>query len=401
MRSVRNSPFAYGTLLTIARGAPILVLIVANFRLTDNEFGAVALYVTAVATGSLIADAGVDSAATWLLSRATSADDERRYFAALNTFRVALALVVTFALCIVQMGQLPGDGAVSVILVVAACAGNILTARNGAQRVRLRILGRGEPRSLLTEKLIAAFVFALGAWLLPAEPSITGLAYIAGTVLGALAVSSRPSFGEWRATERSGVVLLRVALPFIATTLSSAAVWRFPIVWLGVNGDVASAGYLALAIYPIQMVSSVPVLTSPLLLVKDGKYDRDHGQIIGKAAIMGSVAAVLLGAVGVTSYFLIPQTWVDPEVFVSLAWLSGALLSLWVNPLTVATIRVRDGAWVPTWANAGGAVVGVCLAISLSGPLGATGAAVSILGAEVLATIVLLALLLLRKTGAN
>lgn len=389
----RPSPFVYGGVLAFARGLPILALLFASLRLEPDKFGQVAVMVTAAATAALFADSGTDSAATWLLSR-TRTKGRDPVVSALTYYRGAVAGGATAILVGTQTHVVEGHDSLKAIIVILCCFGNMLSARNSSNRIVMRIAATGERRSILQEKAGIGILFMALTWMVPAEPQWILAGYGIATVIGGLLASPRPRREEWSTSWSDVRRLASAALPFVATTMCSAIIWRLPTFVLGQTGQLAEAGYLALASYPIILLTSIPVLSAPLLLVQGGIHSTNPLSSVRKGAVAGLICASVIGGSALIAMALPMERLVATNVLSTILVLSVSTIPLWVNPLMVATLRVTKGLWVPLAANVTGALVGVVALVPLITTWRAEGAATAI----VLAETVVLSLLLLIFT---
>lgn len=392
----KSSPLVYGGVLAFARGLPILALLFASLRLEHDKFGQVAVLVTAAATAALFADSGTDSAATWLLSR-TRTKGRAPVISALTYYRGLVAGGATAILVGTQIQVIDGDYALNLIIVVLCCLGNMLGARNSSNRIALRIDATGEKRSILLEKAGIGILFMVLTWMVPAEPQWILVGYGIATVVGGV-VASRPlSRAEWSTSWSDVRRLASATLPFVATTMCSAVIWRLPTFVLGQTGQLAEAGFLALASYPIILVTSIPVLSAPLLLVKGGAHSSNPLATVRKGAFAGLVCACLIGGAALVAMALPLDSLIAPDVLSTILVLSASTIPLWINPLMVATLRVRKGLWIPITANFAGAVVGVMALVPFINSWHAEGAATAIVLAETVVLVLLLFILFFRK----
>lgn len=376
-----SSPLVYGAILAIARGLPILALLFASLRLTNGQFGQVAVVVTAAATAALFADSGTDSAATWLFSR-TGISQRAPLVSALFYYRSLVACIATLLLVGAQIQLVDGDSGWHSLVVTLCCVGNMLSARNSSNRIVLRIESAGEKRSVLLEKAAIGILFALATSLVPAEPMWVLIGYGIASVFGGLVASRAFRSEEWRTSLGNIRELAKATLPFVATTACSAMIWRLPTFVLGQTGQLAEAGYLALASYPIILVTSIPVLAAPLLLVRGGTHGVHPLATVRRGAVAGVVCAVFIASGAFLGLMLPLEEVISSNVLSTVMILSAASIPLWINPLMVATLRVRRGLWAPFMANISGAVVACIALIPLIMSWQAEGAATTIVLAE-------------------
>lgn len=392
----KSSPLVYGGVLAFARGLPILALLFASLRLDHNDFGQVAVVVTAAATAALFADSGTDSAATWLLSR-TRDNGRAPVISALTYYRGVVAGGATALLVGTQIQVIDGDDPWNLIIVILCCLGNMLSARNSSNRIALRIVSSGERRSILLEKVGIGILFMLLTWLVPGDPQWILVGYGIATVVGGLVASRRPSRAEWSTSWLDVRRLASATFPFVATTMCSAVIWRLPTFVLGQTGQLAEAGYLALASYPIILLTSIPVLSAPLLLIKGGAHSANPLSTVRKGAAVGLVCACVIGAAALVAMALPLEDFIATNVLSTVLVLSASTIPLWINPLMVATLRVSKGLWAPIMANITGAVVGAAVLIPFINAWHAEGAATTIVLAEVVILVILLWILFFRK----
>lgn len=392
----KSSPLLYGGVLAFARGLPILALLFASLRLANDDFGQVAVIVTAAATAALFADSGTDSAATWLLSR-THDKGRAPVISALTYYRGLVAGGATAILVGTQIHVIDGDDPWNLIIVILCCFGNMLSARNSSKRIALRIDSVGERRSILLEKAGIGILFMLMTWLVPADPQWILVGYGIATVAGGLVASRRPSIAEWSTSWSDIRLLASVTFPFVATTLCSAVIWRLPTFVLGQTGQLAEAGYLALASYPIILLTSIPVLSAPLLLVKGGAHSSNPLATVRNGAAAGLICACFIGGAVLIAMFLPLEKFIATDVLSTVLILSASTIPLWINPLMVATLRVRKGLWVPMIANVTGAGVGAVALFPFINAWHAEGAATTIVLAEAVILVILLVILFFRK----
>lgn len=383
--------------MAIARGLPVLVILVASMRMTVDDFGKLALVVTGITTASLLADSGTDNAATWLLSRATTVTAQERLFGSLRGLRCILAITLTFCLTAPQIQLLTTDAVSWAAFAALFCLANCLTANNAASRVMLRIKGKGEPERLLAEKGISGALFLAGVILFPASAELYCLAYGIGALVGAASLTQKSGLRRWRLGGKTVGTLIRAAIPFTLTTVCSAVVWRAPIFVLGSMGEISQAGFLTLATYPVQLLSSIPVLAAPLLLVKGGRHQGDTFEQAKRGAASGLILMTLIAICSVALKSISVDFIVDDIVWTTLLILCISLLPLWINPLFTASLRVQSGLWTPTVANATGAALMLMVVVPTTLSAGAVGAATSIVVAETGVLVTLLAIAFATK----
>lgn len=366
-------------------------------RMTVDDFGKLALVVTGITTASLLADSGTDNAATWLLSRATTVTAQERLFGSLRGLRCILAITLTFCLTAPQIQLLTTDAVSWAAFAALFCLANCLTANNAASRVMLRIKGKGEPERLLAEKGISGALFLAGVILFPASAELYCLAYGIGALVGAASLTQKSGLRRWRLGGKTVGTLIRAAIPFTLTTVCSAVVWRAPIFVLGSMGEISQAGFLTLATYPVQLLSSIPVLAAPLLLVKGGRHQGDTFEQAKRGAASGLILMTLIAICSVALKSISVDFIVDDIVWTTLLILCISLLPLWINPLFTASLRVQSGLWTPTVANATGAALMLMVVVPTTLSAGAVGAATSIVVAETGVLVTLLAIAFATK----
>lgn len=396
----KKSPMVYGGILAFARGLPILALLLASLRLDHHLFGQVAVVVTASATAALFADSGTDSAATWLLSR-TDTPGRAPIISALTYYRGLVAGSATAILVGTQVHVVDGDAFLMSLIVILCCVGNMIGARNSSNRIILRIDSSGEKRSILLEKGGIGILFTAITLVVPADPQWILLGYGVAMIAGGLAASRAPNSEEWLTSWANIRQLAVTTMPFVATTICSALIWRLPTFVLGQRGQLAEAGYLALASYPIILVTSIPVLSAPLLLVKGGVHSSNPLSTVRKGAAAGGVSAIVISGFVLFALTLPLERFIAPDVLWTILVLSLSVIPLWINPLMVAAIRVKMGLWVPMAANLAGAVVGVAVLVPFVSSWHAEGAAITIVLAETVILAALLAILYFRKDAAS
>lgn len=376
--SIRRHRFVYGGMMTLARGVPILALLVASILLTDDAFGRISIVVTALATASLLSDSGMDSAATWMLAGADEVASPAQTLSALIVLRVCVSIAAVVALVTPQAGALAGGGS-GLVLVLTCSLAAAAMAYCSAVRISLRIGGSGEVAALLREKLVGGGLFLLAllslggsladhVWIYPATCLLGCLATLLGRRLGLVAFA----LGDT-------LKLLRSAAPFMVTTICAAVVWRLPVFMLGAAGNYEAAGFLALASYPILLLSSISVLSAPLLFLRRAQDARPGGDFRSTVAMGAACAvAIWLGYAAVKiSGLSVP---VDGRVLMVLAFFAPVLVPLWMNPQLSTWLRLHASLWVPTLPALLGAVVGVAVVSAfLSSALSAV---VGILAAE-------------------
>lgn len=377
-KSVIAHRFMYGGMMTFARGLPVLALLLASIMLSGDSFGRISVVVTALATASLLSDSGMDAAATWLLGGANKTTSPARTISALIALRIVVSTIVVLVLIAPQAGALSGNGSGALLLLVCAIAAAAM-AYCSAMRISLRVSGAGEVRALLAEKLVGGVLFLLAIFVLGGGLADRVWIYPATCLLGCLVVML------WQRVALVGfgvdVVrkLLESAAPFVVTTMCAAIVWRLPVFIVGANGDYEAAGFLALASYPILLLSSVSVLSAPLLFLRRGQRAQ-RAIDIGSTVAMGLVCTFSIWlACGVIEYFEISLP-IDERVLLVVAVFAPVLLPLWLNPQISAWLRLNHSPWLPTLPAVVGAVVGVLvMALSLRGAISAV---VGILAAE-------------------
>lgn len=391
-----KSPLVHGGVLAFARGLPILALLLASFRLEHDEFGQVAVVVTAAATAALFADSGTDSAATWLLSR-TQVSGRSPVISALTYYRALVAGGATAILVGTQIHILDADSFLSTVIVALCCLGNMLSARNSSSRIVMRVEAGGEKRSILMEKAIIGIVFMVLTWVVPAEPQWVFAGYAVATVAGGLLASQRLSRAEWSTSWLDVWRLATATAPFVATTTCSALIWRLPTFALGQTGQLAEAGYLALASYPIILLTSIPVLGAPLLLISGGSNSRKPLSTVRRGAVGGVLCACAVASAAIIAMVLPLDDFVSTNVLSTVLVLSASTIPLWINPFMVAALRVTKGLWIPLMANLAGAAIGVLALFLFIDSWHAEGAATAIVLAETAVLIALLLILFFRK----
>lgn len=392
--------FLYGGSLAFARAFPILALLAASWLLSPQQFGQLAIFVTAVTTASLLADSGTDSAATWHASRQSETASQARALAALNWLRIAAATILTAGLTLAQINVWGASNwGPTIAAVLIAVAANSLSARNGVHRVRLRINGVGEPRSLLTEKLTGGLLFLALVWPVSAMPEYLPVTYSATALAGALVVAKRPTKAEFSTSFLTLVGFGRIASPFMISALCAAVVWRAPTFVLGSLGDVAAAGYLALAIYPIQLLTTVPVLTAPLLLVRGGEHSKTGRSMVALGATIAFIASLALAGVLLIYINWSPIQIVEEPVVVALLILCLCIMPLWINPLVSSWLRGNVSVWFPTLTHILGALVAIALVFPAAHGWSAAGAAAVIVTSEVTVLAALVCVAVITRRG--
>lgn len=350
----------YGSVLTFARGVPVIAILAASWILPGDDFGVLAIYVTAITTASLLADSGTDSAATWFLSR-SAADEYPRRFGALFSLRLASSLVLTIGLVWSQIPLWgPEAGELMWLVAILAVVANLLAGANAASRIELRISGSGERGRLLLEKCIAGIIFICVALIVGDDVSALLLAYPSSLIFGCV-VAAR--WGRW---PRPNLVLvprlIHNAAPFIVSSISAAIVWRLPITLLAVAGLTSEAGYFALMSYPLQLFGSIAVFGSALLLVRRPENEgSSRPNLSGIALFACAITAALATAIWATNY-IAPDLIFDRDAVLTGLLLAISLPALWLNPIMSASLRAEDHVWTPTLAHIAGAMIG---AISL------------------------------------
>ena len=76
--------------------------------------------------------------------------------------------------------------------------------------------------------------------------------------------------------------LIITTLPYALSALSTAVIWRGGVFTLSSKGYLIESGFFSLASYPVQALSTVPALTAPLLLVKNGPYASQARKILNQ-----------------------------------------------------------------------------------------------------------------------
>lgn len=386
-----------------ARTLPVITIFVASSLLSPQEFGSLAVLITCITLATLIADAGTDNAAGWRASHARTKDESDRILAALVYTRCTVALVATVSLTLPQASFLPGSTAAAVAIASVAALGNVLAAYNAARRIRMRVEGDGEPRALLREKLVLSATFAV--WLLVVPPSATSLiwGFLIANVAGPLVAARRPYRVHLATTKSDVLELLKQAAPFITTTLCAALTWRVSTLILAHTGQVEEAGYLTLAYYPVQALSTIPNLAAPLLLIRSKQSELSFRQSAYVAVATGTGLALF----GLAACWTVSQSWspfsLPGSTVETLAILLLAMPMLWANPILVAQLRMQAGPWRPTIAPIIASTIAFAAALNVVPSGGAPAAASVIAGAETLVSILLLLLFWsgLRESSAQ
>lgn len=399
----RSTPFLYGAALTAARMLPVLAVFLASHLLGAAEFGSLAVLVTSVTVASLLADSGTDNAAGWAASHVDDTASARRILAALVQTRLFVATCATVALAAPQLTYIPGSAAAHALMLALAVAGNCLASFNAAKRIELRIAGAGEPRALLVEKLGVSLLFT--GWLLVSSPSSLSVVwgYLGASVIGPLFAMQPVSRADFRTSIRDIRGLLGHAAPFIVTTLCSAAIWRLATFVLAHSEKLAQAGYLTLAYYPVQALSTIPNLSAPLLLIRGNQRRLS----MRRSMLIGLAMGILLTSLALLSTLLIHHTFLRevfaPDATSALRVLLLALPFLWLNPMLVSYLRLRSGPWSPTVAHVMAGAGALAVTAAVVPKHGATAAAGVIAGAEAVVALALIALVLVtrRSFGAG
>ncbi|WP_275890691.1 MULTISPECIES: oligosaccharide flippase family protein [Stenotrophomonas] len=364
--------------MTFARGVPILALLLASILLTGDAFGRVSIVVTALATASLLSDSGMDAAATWLLGGADEAASPAQTLSTLIVLRVCVSIVAVVALIAPQASALAGGGS-GLVLVLTCSLAAAAMAYCSAVRISLRVAGAGEVEALLWEKLVGGMLFLLALLLLGSSLADHVWIYPATCLLGCLTVLLGRRLGLAAFAVSDVLRLLRSAAPFMVTTICAAVVWRLPVFLLGAAGNYEAAGFLALASYPILLLSSISVLSAPLLFLRRAQDAREGGGFRSTVAMGGAcTVAIWLGYAAVEiSGLSLP---IDGRALVVLAVFAPVMVPLWLNPQLSAWLRLHVSLWVPTVPALFGAAVGVAVvSVSLNSALSAV---VGILAAE-------------------
>ena len=374
----------YGGLLTLARGIPIIALFIAATLLPEDGFGRISIVVTAIATASLLSDSGLDTAATWLLARTDQGVEFGAIVSSLVLVRMALAAVAVLAMLGPQASVLVGGSDNAFMLLAFSVAAGMAMAYCSALRIQLRVRGHGEVETLLVEKLSAGVLFIILVILLKEELLNELWVYPACCLIGAVAAALGRRLQAGSPTFTAVRRMLSAAAPFVVTTVAAALVWRSPVFLLGTQGAFEEAGFFALASYPIILLSSVSVLSAPLLLLQGrvNQVEKRHFQITALVGVVAAVALIIVAAVGSSGVFPLP---VATASLATMAYLAPALVPLWLNPQLSTWLRTRVGLWAPTLPSIAGAVVGIGVILWLIPTHGSKGAAIGIVTAESLA----------------
>lgn len=333
---------------------PVFAIYAASLRMDAQQFGAIAVLVTAYTTATLISDSGVETSATFLISR-VSHDEREKYLATLSIIRVCLAILASSLLVGLQSHLISSTSASAAVVTLLAVATAVLAARNSAHRIRMRISGDREPLNLLLEKAVASSAFLLWVIFGPASVYEIVIGFFVCTMLGSLIAAARPHRRELAFSGDVAARLLRVAAPFIATALATALIWRVPVFVLS-KDSTAAAGFFALAVYPVQMLSTVPVLSAPLLLVHKRFSSTDIAKGEKLSLVCGIFCTVLALAIGFAAITL-DGLGLDNHVWSTLMVLSLSAPFVFRNPIVTARIRTLGSAWKATLCHCAGAVI--------------------------------------------
>ncbi len=400
-RALRATPFAYGALLVLARALPVVTIIVASRLLPADEFGSLAVLITAITVASLIADAGTDNAAGWIASHADTQEQADRTLGALVYTRVAVAGLATAALTVPQLGFLAGNAANHVGILVVAVLGNCLASLNAARRIRMRVVGGGEPRAILLEKLCLSVAF--GAWLAlaPATELSVVWGYVLANLLAPIVASPLLPWVNMRSSAAAIGALLGRAAPFILTTLCSALTWRAATFLLAESDQLDQAGYLTLAYYPIQVIATVPAVSAPLLLIKGRSAQLSMRMSLFSALGVGVLIAGVCLGLSLLPEMLGMGGHLNGDAVLAFQVMLLAVPLVWINPILISHLRLKMDAWRPTLAPLVSAVAALALALAVVPSKGAPGAAAVIACAELITCVGLLILLSIQRREAR
>ncbi|NIL82464.1 oligosaccharide flippase family protein [Rhodococcoides kroppenstedtii] len=393
MRAATTGMFAYSTVLVAARGLPVLALMYASLRLEPAAFGAVAVFVMGLTTANLIVDGGFDAAATYLLSRAATESSSEHSAQALRTIKIAISSCAVVVVALTSGNVLGFEPVPLVMVTIATVVATAFTARNSALRILARVRGSRERVSLIAEKGASSLVFT-AVVILSDSARIVAIGFVVATILGCLAGASplgKLAFGL-------GIPMipgmLKSALPFIVSALAAAGVWRAATFVLAANGNLVEAGYLSLAYYPIQLLSSVPVFAAPLMLIKGSRYETDLARSIRTSVGVGMALFIVLATAALVVARFVPTRFVDQHTLIVMLILSLALPFLFLNPLLTAKLRVESRLWAPSLIHAVALILSVLAILRIVPSSGAVGAATIIVTTEI---VILLGLLIITQ----
>jgi O-antigen/teichoic acid export membrane protein len=195
--------------------------------------------------------------------------------------------------------------------------------------------------------------------------------------------------------------LIRDSIPWAAVSALNVVYFRLAIVIMSVLASAKETGYFATAFRVVEILIGVPAIAVAAaypILTRSARDDRDRfayatGRMFELALVVGGWMVVCLEVGAAFAIHVLAANQADPAIPV-LRILGAAVVATFVSvacgvPLLTLR-RYRDA----LLANAFALVVSVALTLSLVGPLGADGAAIAALSAEVALAAIIVACLL-------
>jgi O-antigen/teichoic acid export membrane protein len=385
--TVRVSGYLLGVLLSLV-SVPLLIR-----HLGFSDYGRYVTVISLVTIVQGITDVGLGQIGVREFVTRTGQD---RFRLMRNLMGVRFALTSVGVLLAIAFAALAGYGESVVLGTLLAGIGMVLTVVQGTLAVPLSAelrLGWVTALDLLRQVLSVAGIVILilaGAGLvaflaIPVPVSLVVLAATVMLVFGAMPL--RPSWerAEWTA-------LLRAVLPFAAAIVIGTLYLRITVVLMSVLADSLQTGYYATSFAVISVLIAIPALTVGAtlpVLARAARDDRERlAYVLQRLVDVTLILGVGLGLVLALGAGFIVHVLAGEHV-------EAAVVVLQIQSLAIVTQFV-GAAWqygllalhrhrAILVVTSAGLVVSVCLTFGLVPALGAEGAAIAFVAAELVA----------------